>query len=102
MNKIFSDAELSRIRDQAVIYQCACPAQVCVAIGAIRELYTHQVKCLNDSAIDRMVHERIMTSVVHNHAELEQCLEDILKIEGWDRATLKMPETLIKRLLTDN
>jgi hypothetical protein len=35
-----------------------------------------------------------MESVLRTHAEMEQCLGDVLTAEGWDIATLTMPEGL--------
>lgn len=99
MNKTYTDEQISYIRDQALIYQCACPAQVCEAIDAIRQLYKHQDKCLDTTQTDTAVHLRIKESAEINHEELERCLTDILKLEDWDMQTLKMPDTLKKRSL---
>lgn len=82
-----------------MIYQCACPAQVCKAIGQMRELHKYQQACLNESAVDRVVHERIATAAAAAHAELERCLEEVLKLEGWNLETLEMPDHLAKRRL---
>ena len=81
------------------MYQCACPAQVCVAIDNTRDLYRYQSKCLDATDIDRKVHTRIQTTVEQNHSELEKCLSEILKIEAWDMETLEMPSNLVKRLI---
>ena len=43
---------------------------------------------------DAGVHARIMNSLCAAHAELETCLGDVLALEGWDPATLAMPEGL--------
>lgn len=101
MNKTFSEDQLTHIRNQALIYQCACPAHVAVAIDAIRALYNQQVNCLNDSETDHAVHKCIQKSAEKNHAELEECLTDILKLEGWNLETLEMPDQLKKRLFDD-
>ncbi|MFO7602268.1 MAG: hypothetical protein R6X06_00470 [Gammaproteobacteria bacterium] len=101
MQQTYSDAQLMHIRDQAMVYQCACPAQVCVAIDSIRSLYQQQLRCLDTTDTDRSVHERIKASAERSHAELEACLTDIIRIEGWDMATLKMPAYLQKRLIDD-
>lgn len=99
MNKTYSEGRLAHIREQALIYRCACPAQVCVAIEAIRVLYSYQINCLDDTDTDQAVHLRIKDSAERSHAELEECLTDILKKEGWNIETLKMPSNLKKRLL---
>jgi len=96
MNLRYSKAQLIKIVQQAQVYQCACPAQVCKAINQVRELYAYQRDCLTQTDTDKAVHERIAASCARNHAELEQCLEDVLKLEGWDPVTLDMPPSLDK------
>ncbi len=95
----FSPAELVKILEQAAIYDCACPAQLCKQLGGLRALYEYQTHCLNLTDTDRQVHERIAAATRSAHAEMEACLEDVLVIEGWDRQTLEMPSYLQKRLL---
>lgn len=95
----FAATELSRILEQAAIYDCACPAQICKQIGSLRSLYEYQAHCQNMTDTDRQVHERIAAAVRDTHAEMERCLAEVLALEGWDRATLQMPEHLQKRLL---
>lgn len=97
MKQRYPRESLVRIIEQAIIYECACPAQVCKAIGQVRELYAYQRDCLTQTNTDRAVHERIAEACVRNHAELEQCLEDVLRAEGWDPATLTMPASVEKR-----
>lgn len=101
MKYLFSNEQLSFIRDQAMIYQCACPAQVCVTVDKIRELDEIQKKCLDASDVDKAVHERIRESAIKCHGEMERCLEDILRIEGWDMESLEMPDNLKKRLMDE-
>lgn len=99
LDKTFSDADLIKILEQAAIYDCACPAQICEKIRGLRGLYDYQANCLNATDTDRQVHERISTAVRRAHAEMECCLEDVLRLEGWNRETLEMPKHLEKRLL---
>jgi hypothetical protein len=101
MDKKYSQEQIIRIRDQALTYQCACPAQVCVAIDTIRHLHAYQAKCLNSNKTDHAVHQRISESAAKTHADLENCLTDILRLEGWDMETLTIPDFLKKRLLED-
>ncbi len=96
MTHRFSKEVLMRIVEQAMIYQCACPAQICKAISQVRELYAYQQDCLTMSDTDKAVHERIAATCARNHGELEQCLEDVLKLEGWDLTTYEMPSNLDK------
>ncbi len=96
MNQRYPRESLVRIVEQAMVYQCACPAQVCKALFQIRDLHAYQVACASRNDTDRAVHERIAEACARNHAELEQCLEDVLRLEGWDPVTLTMPTTLDK------
>lgn len=96
MNFRYSRESLVLIVEQAIIYQCACPAQICKAITQVRELHDYQRDCLTRTDTDRSVHERIAATCERNHAELEQCLADVLRLEGWDPVTLKMPDNLDK------
>ena len=53
MKQRFDSASVSKIIDQALVYQCACPAQVCRTILELRELYEYQRNCGSDSVIAR-------------------------------------------------
>lgn len=98
LDKKFSDVQIIRILEQAAIYACACPAQVCKAINQQRGLFNYQARCINSSDTDLAVHRRIAEATRRTHAELETCLQDVLDMEGWDMATLTMPTGLAKRL----
>jgi len=90
----WDDAQLIEIIDQSVFFQCACPAQVCKEILGLRQLYAYQMGCLNQTEMDHLVHERIAHDVAAMHAQMEACLEAILKMEKWDMVTLRMPDEL--------
>ncbi|MFN3543430.1 MAG: hypothetical protein ACK4UX_01060 [Thiobacillus sp.] len=90
----YDNAQLERIVEQGMIYMCACPAQVARQILSARELYDYQRNCLSGGAYNDQVHVRIAEATVLVHAELERCLDDVLDLEGWDKATLTMPEGL--------
>lgn len=90
----FTNAELQRIADQAMIYMCACPAQVAHEILALRELHGYQRACFSKGSALEAVHQRIAESTQQAHAEMERCLDAILDMEGWDRATMTMPAGL--------
>ena len=66
MQPKFSKEQLMRVRDQALMYQCACPAQVSILLA---------------------------------YPIFEQCLADVLLLEGWNMETLEMPELLKKRMV---
>jgi hypothetical protein len=97
MQQKYSDNQLSRVIDQSLVYQCACPAQVCRAIFELRELYEYQMNCANDTANDRLVHEAIAAAAEASHEGMEQCLTRVLEIEGWDPVTLILPASLRKK-----
>ena len=97
MQERFNAAQVSKVIDQALIYQCACPAQVCRTIFELRELYDYQMNCAEGTANDRGVHETIAASTARAHQLMEECLAKVLEIEGWDLATLEMPLSLRKK-----
>ncbi len=99
MKTRFSKEALSKILDQSVIYQCACPAQICRNIYQQRDLFAYQQDCLNLTDLDRAVHLRIADAVRIGHEEMEKCLEDVLRLEKWDMTTYEMPEALRNRIL---
>ncbi len=98
MEKKFPQSALVAIRRQAIVYNCACPAQVCETIAHLRKLHDYQSSCLTESVMDASVHRRIAAAVEQAHAEMERCLTDILALEGWDPVTLEMPANLQKRI----
>jgi hypothetical protein len=99
MKTKFSHEVIIRILEQSLIYQCACPAQVCKSINELRALYAYQQSCLNLTDIDRAIHQSIADAVSLCHAEMEKCLETILTLEKWDMNTYEMPELLKNRIL---
>ena len=96
MQSKFSDAQLSHIIDQSLIYQCACPAQVAKHIIGLRDLHDYQNNCLNQSDTDKAVHRRIAADAQRAHRALEECLHEVLRLEEWDMQTLTMPASLKK------
>ena len=95
----FSDRELEQIISEGFIYMCACPAKVAEAVRAVRNLYRYQLTCLENPENDDRVHQAIAKSAITTHAQLQDCMDEILVIEKWDRATLKMPAELrVKQL----
>ena len=94
MKQKFNASQISKVIDQALMYQCACPAQVCKAIFELRELFDYQMNCANDSINDAAVHNTIAAAAEVSHQIMEECLEKILEIEGWDQTNFVMPESL--------
>lgn len=97
LQKRFSDLELEQIVEEATIYMCACPGQVAVQLRSLRELYRYQDRCQVDPGNDPAVHREIAEASLRAHALMEDCMERVLAIEGWDRTTLKMPEGLRRK-----
>lgn len=90
----FTDAELELIVETGLIYMCSCPGQVADATRKLRELHRYQLNCLTDPENDSRVHQAIAASTVLAHAQMQDCLDEVLVLEGWDRKTLQMPEGL--------
>lgn len=90
----FTDAELELIVETGLIYMCACPGQVADAVRKLRELHRYQLNCLINPENDNIVHQTIAASTVAAHAQMQDCLDEVLVLEDWDRQTLKMPEGL--------
>jgi hypothetical protein len=99
LENTFRNQQLTRILQQAAVYLCACPAQVCEAISQQRRLFAYQAACINSNDTDYAVHLRIAKTIQKTHAELEVCLQDVLQLEEWDMVTLTMPKKLQKRML---
>jgi hypothetical protein len=97
----FSDSQLGKIIEEGMIYMCACPAQVAEAMRKLRELHRYQQQCLTQPTNDAMVHKAIAESTVQAHALLQDCLDHVLTLEKWDRATLQMPDNLRVRQMTE-
>ncbi|MCA1908863.1 MAG: hypothetical protein LDL39_10935 [Magnetospirillum sp.] len=93
----FTTEQLAKIIDEATIYMCACPAQVAEQIIKLRDMVRYQEDCQTRQDTDSVVHRTIATAGMRSLQILEDCLDQVLEIEGWDRATLKMPEGLRQR-----
>ena len=96
MEHLYSAKQLELIINEATIYICACPAQVAENVRKLRHLYEYQQNCIarNSSDMNKEVHARIAQATVEAHCVMEACLHDILRAEGWNQETLKMPEEL--------
>lgn len=97
MKQRYDASQISKVIDQSMVFQCACPAQVCRAIFELRDLHRYQLECVNDSDNDALVHRAIAEAAEQSHAFMEDCLTRVLALEGWDAATLDMPEHLKKK-----
>ena len=97
LEKRFSDEQLSKIVDEATIYMCACPAQVADQIRKLRILVRYQEECDGQMDTDSVVHKTIAKAGLLALKIMEDCMDEVLALEGWDRTTLNMPEGLRKR-----
>lgn len=98
LNTHFTKQQLNDILDQSLLYQCACPAQLARQLFTLRELHKYQQDCTNETDTDVLVHRRIADDAEKAHAIFEQCMLEVLKMEGWDMTTLKIPEGLQKKM----
>ncbi|MDY0011857.1 MAG: hypothetical protein RBS40_03070 [Rhodocyclaceae bacterium] len=94
----YRDEELTRIIDEATVYQCACPAQLAQLLLQMRSLLAYQAQCRDSRPDDLGVHGQIVDSLIQAQQTMEACLGDVLAREGWDLETLTMPEGLRRRL----
>lgn len=101
LQRRFSRTQLQQILEQALIYQCACPAQVTKLVIELVQLYDYQQGCLDSTSTDSDVHRRIAGSVRTMLPIAEECLAEILTLEGWNMQTLQMPARLQKELMDD-
>lgn len=95
LQNTFTDAELEKIINEAMLYMCACPAQVAAQISHLRGLLRYQRNCRQTASGTAVaVHQTIVDATMLAHRQLEQCLDQVLQLEGWDRQTLEMPAGL--------
>lgn len=92
LQNTFTDAELEKIVNEAMLYMCACPAQVAAPISHLRGLLRYQRNCRQNAAGSAVqVHQTIVDATLQAHRQMEICLEKVLQLEGWDRQALTMP-----------
>ncbi len=98
MKPRFDAEQVSRIIDQALMFQCACAAQLATTLLELRDLFDYEEKCREGAdESGRRVHDAIARAAREAHERMEQCLDEVLRLEGWDMATLTMPEGLRKK-----
>ncbi len=93
----FTNEQLEKVINEGMIYMCACPAQVAQSIRSLREVYAYQQSCLTEPKNDARVHQEIARAAQMAQSVMEDCMDKILDLEKWDRATLTMPAALRKR-----
>ena len=88
----FTDAQLRRINLQSILYLCSCPSQVGMQIDSLRKLYDYQANCSEQgrTELQNQVHQRIAEATRAAHRIMEECLLDVMHLEGWDPVTMEM------------
>lgn len=103
LDKKFSAYQLAIVNEQAALYDCACPIHVSLQIANLRKLFDYQQECIEkettaDSEVQLQVHRRIAEVTRQAHELMEQCLDEILDLEGWDKTKMLMPTGIRKRV----
>ncbi len=98
----FTALQLAIINNQAALYTCACPVQLSLQITNLRKLFDYQKTCVDiasttEGSVEIQVHQRIADVTKQAHQLMEQCLDEILDLEGWDRTKLEMPATTTRK-----
>lgn len=75
----------------------ACPAQLAAQMMELRTLHQYQMNCMSEMPDMADSHRTIADAVFRAHALLEEALDRVLDIEGWDKTSLKMPDGLRKK-----
>jgi len=101
----FTALHLAIINKQAALYTCACPVHISMQITNLRKLFDYQKTCMEmpaENEVQMIVHQRIAEVTKQAHELMEQCLDEVLDLEGWDRTKLEMPEGIRKRIEPSN
>ena len=101
LNNKFTALQLAIINNQAALYTCACPVHISLQIINLRKLFDYQQACMalpSESTVDIQVHQRIAEVSKQAHQLMEQCLDEVLDLEGWDREKLEMPTGIRTRI----
>ena len=98
----FTALQLAIINEQAALYTCACPVHISLQIANLRKLFDYQKMCMSmdnatENTVEMQVHQRIAEVTKQAHQLMEQCLDDILDMEGWDRKKLEMPTNATRK-----
>lgn len=93
----YSTEQLKVILEQAGIYMCACPAQLASQLMELGKLHRYQIECMSEAPDLVATHRCIAEAAQRAHAVLEDALDEVLRLEGWDMETLTMPDGLRKQ-----
>lgn len=95
----FTNDEVTRILEQVLVHQCACPGQLCRVILNLQDLVRYEKDCVDHTATDVRVHHAIESAASQCLDIMQACLTEVLNLEGWDLETLKMPQALLEHQL---
>ena len=89
----FPEESLTAIVQETGEGTCACPAEVCSLILAARRLFEMQLECVLNSEDGplRDSHGAIAYYARLVHQQLEERLDQVMSIEGWNPLTLEIP-----------
>lgn len=99
MTNKFTQEQLNDIMEQSLVRQCACPSLLTRLLSDARYLQQFQENCLNESETDQRIHAAIAHTTEVVSAQLEECLIEVLAIEGWQadaKGALKIPALLLR------
>lgn len=94
----FSQHQLNEIMEQGLVRQCACPSLLTRLLSDSRYLHDYQARCIEGDPSDERVHAAIAKTTAKVSALLEECLIEVLFLEGWKidgKLGLQMPEHLV-------
>ena len=97
----FTALQLAIINNQAALYTCACPVHISMQITNLRKLFDYQKTCIDmpaENDVHTKVYQRIAEVTKQAHQLMEQCLDEILDLEGWDKNKLEMPAGIRMRI----
>ncbi|NOS89278.1 MAG: hypothetical protein HOP34_12210 [Methylococcaceae bacterium] len=107
LEKKFTALQLAIINDQAALYTCACPVHISLQITNLRKLFDYQNMCIEtetpgENSVELQVHQRIAEVTRQAHQLMEQCLDEVLVLEGWDRSKLEMPTNSTRKRIENH
>lgn len=70
----YSNEDVTRILEQVLLHQCACPSQLCRMVLGLRELLQYERDCLDHTSTDVQVHQTIEQAAGQCLEIMEACL----------------------------
>jgi hypothetical protein len=95
----FTQDQLNNIMEQGMVRQCACPSLLTRLLSDARYLNEYQQICQDGDPADQRVHAAIAEATEIVAGVLEDCLIEVLFLEGWEtdkQGGFTMPEHLLQ------